>query len=75
MDVWSLGMLLARMTRAPASGAEISLDTPLHVITSQLSPPIPASLPALADILELCLKRKPELRPSACELINVDIDL
>ena len=25
-------MLLARMTRAPASGSEISIDTPLQVI-------------------------------------------
>ena len=73
MDVWSLGMLLARMTRAPASGAELSLDTPLHVIISQLSPAILASLPALADILELCLKRKPELRPRVCELIKIDL--
>ena len=73
VDIWSLGMLLARMTRAPASGTEFSIDTPLHMILSQLSPSHLASLPALRVILEMCLKRKPELRPSACELMKINI--
>lgn len=72
VDIWSLGMLLARMTRAPASGSEISIDTPLQVIISQVSPSHLASLPALRDVLELCLKRKPALRPTASKLIEID---
>ena len=82
------------MTRAPASGSEISIDTPLQVIInidcnnngnndnmidtllqvilSQVSPSHLASLPALRDVLELCLKRKPALRPTASKLIEID---
>ena len=66
-------MLLARMTRAPASGTEFSIDTPLHMILSQLSPSHLASLPALRDILDLCLKRKPDLRPSSYDLMKINI--
>ena len=73
VDIWSLGMLLARMSRAPASGAEISLDTPLQLITSQVSPSHLTSLPALTEVLELCLKRKPGLRPTASKLIKIDL--
>ena len=85
-------MLLARMTRAPASGSEVSIDTPLQVIIiiimvnnnngiidtplqviiSQVSPSHLASLPALRDVLEFCLNRKPALRPSASKLIEID---
>ena len=48
------------------------IDTLLQVIISQVSPSHLASLPALGDVLELCLKRKPALRPTACKLIEID---
>ena len=48
------------------------IDTLLQVILSQVSPSHLASLPALRDVLELCLKRKPALRPTASKLIEID---
>ena len=66
-------MLLARMSRAPVSGSEISLDTPLKLITSQVSISHLTSLTAITEVLELCLKRKPGLRPAASKLIKIDL--
>ena len=70
-DVWSMGCILYQMVYGRTPFAHLSLVQKLHAITSAGHsvhfPAIP--YPALMQVLQACLARDPEARPSIEELL------
>eukprot|EP00440_Ansanella_granifera_P009873 gb/GFBE01010701.1/.p1 GENE.gb/GFBE01010701.1/~~gb/GFBE01010701.1/.p1 ORF type:complete len:479 (+),score=75.78 gb/GFBE01010701.1/:1-1437(+) len=74
-DVWSLGCVLIEMATAEKPWGRAAFENVMyalrHIATSDKVPPIPESLDEAGhDFASMCLKRDPEERPSAAELIG-----
>ncbi|CAK9168034.1 unnamed protein product [Ilex paraguariensis] len=72
-DIWSVGCTVIEMAtgKPPWSQQYQEVAALFHIGTTKAHPPIPEHLSAEAkDFLLKCLKKEPELRPPACELLQ-----
>ncbi|KAI7888955.1 kinase-like domain-containing protein [Mucor mucedo] len=71
VDVWSLGCTVLEMVTGRHPWTELTTLAALYQIGSHKAPEIPSHLSDEAkDFLQLCLKIKPEDRPTASELLQ-----